>query len=282
MRLTKEILARAAECPRAAAFLAEGKVRAEETAAEWMNRVFREVRDVLLDAAQEILNEGPPVWVAFGDEMDHRLNVELRTFFDGDGMLPRPGGSIRNLSGRGVERDVGTVFGVLRQMLENLVLQVMGIAKRHPGKVKFGGAISFQVTTGSNVFEYEGVAHAVTEDTRDLYLFEPIGRRGNEAMIVEGFGAVLETGFFDCHSIHGIGILRTIEDGVAQVDRTVPLDEQMVARGSAEWFAGAIAEPVRSFRCQTAFGKCEYQGICRGVENCVDGAPKIITLNKEN
>jgi len=264
MKLTKEILARAAECPRAAAFLAAGTVPAEETVGEWMNRVFRETRDVLLDSAQMILNEGSPIERDFFDEMAHRGLVDLRRRFDGPVMIPRPGGRVRNLSGRGVERDTATVQSVLVEMAEELIVQIRTLVERHGEAVKFGGDFEFSYSTSRGVMEYGGTAHAVARDTKDLYLFEPIGRAGNERLIVEGFGAVLEAGLFDCNSVHGLGILRTLDGGVLEASRTVTDGEYSEAQGSAAWYHDAMECRVGSFQCHTAFGACPYQGLCRG------------------
>ena len=279
MILTKEILARAAECPRAAAFLAAGTVPAEETVGEWMNRVFRETRDVVLDTAQILIIQGISFPGEFVDDLAHTGLVELRRRFRGSVMIPRPGGRVRNLSGRGVERDAVTVQSVLVEMVENLVVQIRTLVERHGQEVKFGGDFEFKFSTARGVMEYGGTAHAVAEDTKDLYLFEPIGRAGNEHLILEGFGAVLEAGLFDCHSVHGIGILRTLDGGVLEASRAITGEEQTTARGSAAWYHDAIERRVGSFQCHTAFGPCPYQGACRGDHSNSDGHQPVKLIN---
>jgi len=287
MRLTFGVLDRAAECPRAAAFMSEYQ-RAEETVGAWMNRVFEQATWAMLDAYEENREGGdlddPDEDLEF---LSHVGDKTIRGHFCDLGhgahvMIAEKGRALRNLSGRGVEKSVEAVYDCLAGMVDTLAQQVVTIASRHPGDVHFGWKSDWEFAcAGGRTQKIQARVAAFTDDTKDIYIIGPINRTGSEALLIEGFGPVLTAGFLGCWSIHGIGILRTMGGGVTEADRTVTAEEHSEAIKAAAFYEDAIERKIRGFQCMTLLGKCEFQSVCRLHEQVTERLPATKLIKRE-
>ena len=288
MRLTSAILDRAAECPAAAGFMVEYQ-RAEETVGAWINRVFEEAMWAMLDAYEESREEGDVDDDPVEDTefLSHVGSKVIHGHFQGSpsgahAMVAEEGRTIRNLSGRGVEKSIEAVYNCLAGMVDSLAQQVVAIAARHPGDVHFGWNDKWRFGSAAGMTqEFQARAAAFTDDTKDIYIIGPISRTGSEALLVEGFGPVLTAGLLGCWSVHGIGILRTMGGGVTEVDRTVTVKEHSEAIRAATFYEDAIHRKIRGFQCVTLRGKCEFQSVCRKHEQVTERLPATKLIKRE-